>query len=248
VADERGGDQEVAGINGGLFQFIRECRESALGHETTVVLLPGMAADERLFEPQRRSFPGLIVPPWIEPEPCEPLASYARRMAARLDASRPNVIGGVSFGGIVALEMAEHLGLAECVLISSIRAPAEMPWRLRVLRSLATFGPDRLGVTAGWAARWLAPSMPRATARRLGRLAAPQSAFLRWACWAVLHWQPTPGARRTRVRQIHGSADRTFPIRYTHPNQIITGGGHLLTLTHPAEVNEFLEREGFCPA
>jgi hypothetical protein len=158
VADERGGDQEVAGINGGLFQFIRECRESALGHETTVVLLPGMAADERLFEPQRRSFPGLIVPPWIEPEPCEPLASYARRIAARLNSSDLLLIGGVSFGGIVALEMADHLGLAECVLISSIRSPAEMPWQLRVLRPLATVGPDRLGITSGWAARWLAPS------------------------------------------------------------------------------------------
>ena len=42
--------------------------------------------------------------------------------------------------------------------------------------------------------------------------------------------------------QIHGSADRTFPIRYTHPDQIVTGGGHLLTLTHPIEVNEFLAR------
>ena len=38
-------------------------------------MLPGMAADERLFEPQRREFPGLIVPPWIEPEPYESLAS-----------------------------------------------------------------------------------------------------------------------------------------------------------------------------
>jgi pimeloyl-ACP methyl ester carboxylesterase len=98
-----------------------------LGHETTVVLLPGMAADERLFEPQRRAFPNLIVPPWIEPEPCEPLAAYARRMAARLNSSDLLLIGGVSFGGIVALEMADHLGLAECVLISSIRSPAEMP-------------------------------------------------------------------------------------------------------------------------
>jgi pimeloyl-ACP methyl ester carboxylesterase len=218
-----------------------------LGHETTVVLLPGMAADERMFEPQRRAFPNLIVPPWIEPEPREPLSSYARRMAARLNSSGLLLIGGVSFGGIVALEMADHLGLAKCVLISSIRSPAEMPWRLRVLRPLATVGPDRLGVTAGWAARWLAPSMPRATARRLGRLAAPQSAFLCWACWAALHWEPTPTARRTRVRQIHGSVDRTFPIRYTHPDQIIIGGGHLLTLTHPAEVNEYLAREAFSP-
>jgi pimeloyl-ACP methyl ester carboxylesterase len=219
-----------------------------LGHETTVVLLPGMAADERMFEPQRRAFPNLIVPPWIEPEPCEPLSSYARRMAARLNSPGLLLIGGVSFGGIVALEMADYVGLADCVLISSIRSPAEMPWRLRVLRPLASVGPDRLGLTAGWATRWLAPSMPRATVRRLGRLAAPQSAFLRWACWAVLDWQPTPSARRTRVRKIHGSADRTFPIRYTHPDQIVTGGGHLLTLTHPAEVNEFLACAGFRPA
>jgi pimeloyl-ACP methyl ester carboxylesterase len=218
-----------------------------LSHETSVVLLPGMAADDRLFEPQRRAFPNLIVPPWIEPEPWEPLSSYARRMAARLNSSGLLLIGGVSFGGIVALEMADYLGLAKCVLISSIRSPAEMPWRLRVLRSLATVGPDRLGITSGWAARWLAPSMPRATVRRLGRLAAPQSTFLRWACWAVLDWQPTPRARRTRVRQIHGSADRTFPIRYTHPDRIIIGGGHLLTLTHPAEVNEYLAREAFSP-
>jgi pimeloyl-ACP methyl ester carboxylesterase len=208
--------------------------------DSKIIMLPGMAADERLFEPQRQAFPSLIVPPWIEPEPDEPLVSYARRMASQIEPAGLVLIGGVSFGGMVALEMADHLGLSECVLISSIRSPEELPWRLRTLRPIARIGPVRLGATAGWAARWLAPSMPRATARRLGRLAAPQSAFLRWACWAVLRWQPTLEALRVRVHQIHGSADRTFPLRYTHPGQIVVGGGHLLTLTHPTEVNEFL--------
>jgi pimeloyl-ACP methyl ester carboxylesterase len=210
-----------------------------MDNDGTLVLLPGMAADERLFGPQKRVFRGLIVPPWIDPEPREPLASYARRMATSVKPFKPFVVGGVSFGGVVALEMADHLGLTECVLISSIRSPAEMPWRLHVLRPLASIGPERLGSTAGWAARFLAP-MPGATAHRLGRLAVPQSAFLRWACWAVLQWQPTLEARRVRVRHIHGSADRTFPICHTHPDQIINGGGHLLTLTHATEINEFL--------
>jgi pimeloyl-ACP methyl ester carboxylesterase len=120
-----------------------------------MMLLPGMAANEMLFEPQRRAFPGLIVPPWSDPDPREPLACYARRMAGAIKLSRPAIIGGVSFGGIVALEMANHLGLAECVLISSIR---------------------------------------------------------------------------------------TFPVAYTHPDRIVPGGGHLLTLTHPVEVNNFLSR------
>ena len=213
-----------------------------MDHDRTLVMLPGMAADARLFEPQHRVFPGMIVPPWIDPEPREPLASYARRMASELKPSSPILIGGVSFGGIVALEMAGYLGLRECALISSIRSPGELPWRLRVLRPLASIGPDRLGTMAGWSAHWLAPVMSRATARRLGRLAVPQSAFLRWACWAVLRWQPSPEARRVRVRQIHGSADRTFPLRYTHADQIILGGGHLLTLTHANQINEFVSR------
>lgn len=209
-----------------------------------LVMLPGMGADGRLFEPQRRVFPGLTVPPWIEPLPCERLDSYARRMASHIDPAGLVLIGGVSFGGMVALEMAHYLGLEDCVLISSVRSPAEMPWRLRALRSLARLGPTGLGVSAGWAARWLAFSMPPATARRLGRLAAPQSAFLRWACWAVLRWEPTPEALRIRIHQIHGAADRTFPLWYTQPDQVVRNGGHLLTLTHPLEVNQFIARTG----
>ncbi len=138
-----------------------------MDNDRTLVLLPGMAADLRLFEPQRRVFRSMIVASWIDPEPREPLACYARRMACRVEASRPSLIGGVSFGGIVALEMANHLGLTECVLISSVRSPAEMPWRLRFLRPIASIGPERLGSMPGWSARWLAPAMSRATARRL---------------------------------------------------------------------------------
>src|SRR5206468_199 len=114
--------------------------------------------------------------------------------------------------------------------------------RLRALRPLAYLGPGRLGWAADRASRWSAPLMPRATARRLERLAKPQSAFLRWASWAALCWRPSPAARRVRVLQIHGSEDRTFTLRYTRPDEIVPGGGHLLSLTHPGEVNDFLLR------
>ncbi len=103
---------------------------NALSDEAKLIMLPGMAADERLFEPQRQAISGLIVPPWIEPDPDEHLVSYAQRMASQIDPAGLVLIGGVSFGGMIALEMAYRLGLSECVLISSIRSPEEMPWRL----------------------------------------------------------------------------------------------------------------------
>ena len=198
---------------------------NALIDDAKMIMLPGMAADERLFEPQRRVFPGLVVPPWIEPEPREPLDCYARRMASQIDPRGLVLIGGVSFGGMVALEMAYHLGLTQCVMISSIRSPVELPWRLRALGPLARIGPTRLAATAGWAARWLAPSMPRATARRLGRLAVPQSTFLRWACWAVLRWQPTPEALRIRVHQIQARPIELSRFAILIPDRIVKAVG-----------------------
>jgi pimeloyl-ACP methyl ester carboxylesterase len=215
-----------------------------MGDDVPLILLPGMAADERLFAPQRVAFPRLLVPAWIEPLSQEPLRSYAARLARQVDPGRLCVVGGASFGGIVALEMAAHLRARACVLISSVRSPGELPGWYRLLRPAAVLGPATLGWLAGLIAGASAPSLPRDVAWRLRRLSGPEAAFLRWASWAVLAWQPSREARRVQVYQIHGSADRTFPVRYTRADIVVPKGGHLLPLTHPQAVNELLRQVG----
>jgi pimeloyl-ACP methyl ester carboxylesterase len=152
-----------------------------MGDKMPLILLSGMAADERLFAPQRAAFPQLLVPAWIEPLPQESLRSYAGRLARRIDPGRPCVVGGVSFGGIVALEMAVHLQARACVLISSVRSPVEFPWWYRLLRPAAALGPVGLGQLAGLVAAASAPSLPPHAAQRLRRLSEPEAAFQRWA-------------------------------------------------------------------
>ena len=80
---------------------------------TRLVLFPGLGADGRLFEPQRRGLPADVqieTPPWIEPLSIdETVESYLRRMAERVSPPREGerlFLGGVSFGAIVALEAA----------------------------------------------------------------------------------------------------------------------------------------------
>jgi pimeloyl-ACP methyl ester carboxylesterase len=212
-----------------------------MGEDMPLILLPGMAADERLFAPQRAAFPRLVVAAWIAPLPQEPLRSYATRLARRIDPGQPCVVGGASFGGIVALEMADHLQARACVLISSVRSPDELPGWYRLLRPAAVLGPAGLGRLAGLLAGASAPSLPSRTAQHLRRLSAPEAAFQRWASWAVLTWRPSRATRQVKVYQIHGGADRTLPIRYTRPDVVVAGGGHLLPLTHPRAVNEMLD-------
>src|SRR5204863_6450986 len=90
-----------------------------------LLLLPGMGTDERLFRYQKEAFPTLIVPPWIEPLAGESLSHYAAHLARIVDPGVPCFIGGASFGGIVALEMANHLHARACFLIASVSSPEQ---------------------------------------------------------------------------------------------------------------------------
>jgi pimeloyl-ACP methyl ester carboxylesterase len=210
--------------------------------DVPIILLSGMAADERLFEPQLLRFPNLRVASWIEPQPKESLRSYAARLARLVDPGRSCLVGGASFGGIVALEMAAHLRARACLLIGSVRRPEELPWRWRAFRPAAILGPRGIQVMAALLARVGFPVLSGGRVRRLQRLAQPEAAFVRWAMCAVLRWSPSPGARRIQVFHIHGEADRTLPVQRVRPDVIVPAGGHALPLTNPTAVNEFICR------
>jgi hypothetical protein len=56
--------------------------------QVLIVLLSGMAADERLFAPQVAAFPTLCVQPWIAPRPGKSGRQYAARLAPRANPGR----------------------------------------------------------------------------------------------------------------------------------------------------------------
>ena len=207
-------------------------------------LLPGMGGDGRMFQPQLAAIPSARVPPWIAPGPGEGLPSYAARMARAVDPGGPCFVGGASFGGMVAVEMARHLDARACFLIGSVRSPAELPPRTHLFRWLGHWtgahglelvpGAARaLGAVAG---RWLSP----AVGSLVLQLADTDRRFFRWAALAVLQWQPSPGPLSVPVLQIHGDQDRMLPHQFTRPDVLVHGAGHLVSMSHGDEVAGFL--------
>jgi pimeloyl-ACP methyl ester carboxylesterase len=205
-----------------------------------IILLPGMAAGERLFESQVAAFPTMLVQKWIDPLPRESLRGYAARLARVVDPGRPCIVGGASFGGIVALEMAHHLPATACILIGSIRSTVSFSWKWRLLRPLALLGPERIAVLTRILARSGHHFFNRSTLRKLQRLAHPEAAFVRWATCAVLQWQPSPMVKGLKVFHIHGSADHILPASLVCPDVLVPGGSHALSLFNPWVVNGFI--------
>ena len=211
--------------------------------DLNVVFLPGLGADGRLFAAQREVFPNLISPPWLAPAGHEDLAQYAARLAEKVPLGRPLFLGGCSLGGMLAYEMARLLRPDALVLMGSASSRHEIPAYLRLLAGLARIVPlagFRLARLAPPAVghlfgvhdieqRWILIDMFRRT--------SPE--FFRWACAAIHEWNPQPLAA-VPVFVIHGAHDRILPLGRRAVDVVIKGAGHLLTMTHHQQVNEFL--------
>ncbi len=210
-----------------------------------LILLPGMGGDARMFRPQLAALANATVPAWIEPQRGEGLAAYAARMARAVDPGGACFVGGSSFGGMVAVEMVRHLAAARaCFLIGSIRSPREFPLRIRFLRPwlgrVAGRVPDLAPACAKALRLILPPRLATATRSMLEQLADTDRPFFRWAAMAALRWEPSPEPLAVPIAHIHGDRDRILPHRLTRPDVLVRGAGHLLSMTHAEEVNEFL--------
>src|ERR1700712_4564404 len=97
-----------------------------------LILLPGLGIDERLFEPQRALRARIEVPAWLRFEVEETMEHYAQRMVETIDQSSPFFLGGVSFGGMLALEMAKYLKPQAVIAIAACRAGREVAWPFRM--------------------------------------------------------------------------------------------------------------------
>jgi pimeloyl-ACP methyl ester carboxylesterase len=206
----------------------------------TWYLIPGLGADERIF--RRLRLKGTVhVLAWLAPQsPTEPLPHYAARLAATVPVDVPCWLVGVSFGGLLAQEIAQLRPLARVVLISSLGSPHNLPPLLRLagatgLHRLLPFG------LLKWLprlAQWFFGARGGTEYRLLRQILADTDAsFARWATAQLLAWRGpgAPGAVR-----IHGTRDRLLPAGAARIDYPVPGAGHFLIVSHAARVSEVL--------
>ncbi len=217
-----------------------------------LVLFSGLGADDAIFVPQKLQFPELLVPAWREPLPDESLDGYAQRMVKEIGTIDSETwIGGASFGGILALHMAEHVQPKGVILLGSVHSPTELPLYARCARWVRwatplipvrliqwTFLPVIMRCVKPWPRLYgLAWQLSRSNPR-----------VIRWSIRQILEWKRAPVVR-CPVVHIHGSRDWVLPARLTTPDRIVEGGGHIVSLTHSQAVIDFLkETVEACPA
>ena len=206
----------------------------------TIYCISGLGADERAFSRLQVAGHNVVCLPWLTPDHKETIRDYATRMAAGIREPDP-VLMGLSFGGMMIIEIAKQLPVQKLVLISSIKTVKEQPSWMKTagLLQLNKIFPMRsFRLMEPIQNRNLGISTPEEIELvRSYRRNAPQ-AYMDWAINQVLNWRNDWHPECTF--HVHGDADKLFPIRKVSPTHIIKGGGHFMIMNRSAEVSAAL--------
>ncbi len=205
-----------------------------------VYFISGLAADCRVFThvelPQ--GFQKCFIN-WIDPLPGESLSAYAIRLAGAIDTTQPFVIAGLSMGGMMATEIANHYHAAACLLLCSVPSYQHLPpyYALARRAGLHKIVPIGLLKQVSMLKRDFTPDTKADKILLRQIVADSDPRFIRWAMGAVLQWKNEKIP--SQLWQIHGSKDGILPMRYTRPTHILQGGNHLMIMSRAAEINQF---------
>lgn len=102
-----------------------------------IYLLSGLGADKRVFSRLVFSANHVIRHiEWISPISNEGLSSYAERLSRQIDEAEPFCLVGISFGGMVAVELNKFVKPLQTIIISSASTDVQIPWYYKVLGRL----------------------------------------------------------------------------------------------------------------
>jgi len=206
-----------------------------------VYFISGLAADKRVFKYiQLPTDCEAVFLDWISPEKDESLASYALRLAEKIDSSAPFGLIGLSFGGMLAIEIAKQYKPAITILISSVPVAKQLPGYFRMVgkMGLHKIVPVSLLKSSAATKRFFTREK-NADKKLLWEIINESDAgLIRWSVDAILNWQneivPQP------LWHIHGTRDEILPVRFTHPTHTVPKHGHMLVMTAAGRVNELL--------
>lgn len=216
-----------------------------------LILLPGLGSSPAVFEHQRKAFGDrLETPAYIPHRRGESVSAYAKRWASQLrrpNETRPVFLGGASFGGMLAQEMALHMDPKPSVvlLISTARQANKVTAVMQLAellgRAVPTKSINQL-MPLGKLAFALREGLDDDDKRRLMK-GDVDPAVTKWASSVAVGWPGfTPPSDYPPTYHIHAKNDWVIkpPSSDTANVELVDSGSHLLHMTHPKTVNRFL--------
>jgi pimeloyl-ACP methyl ester carboxylesterase len=205
----------------------------------TIYGISGLGADERVFkhlelnqeiEPVR----------WIEPRIGESIKSYALRLSDQIK-DEEFILIGVSFGGLMAVELNKILKPRLTILISSaetrndLRRVYRLIGKIGIINLIPSFmiNPPKIMMY------WLFGARNR---RLLGEILDDTDlGFAKWAMIQLTSW--TQKDKIDGLIKIHGTHDKLIPYKKSGHTVTVKDGEHFMIVDEAIEISRIIKEK-----
>jgi len=200
-----------------------------------------LGADERIFNKLVVDGANFIYLPWVTAQNADTVETYAAKMAATIPEPNP-IILGMSFGGILAVEIAKIMPVKKLFLISTAKTKHELGEDPGIVKffikyKLIPFGIIKYFPNGIFYNRFGAKTKEE---KKLlaGILRDTDTVFLKWAMKALLTWNNETYSEN--YVQLHGTKDKIILPQYVYPDFWIEEGTHIMIYSLADTVNSII--------
>lgn len=213
-----------------------------------LILLPGLAADERMYRQLAELNIQLLTPRLLIPERNETMAGYSLRHAQWLKIGANDVVGGCSFGSMVASEICRQRSTRGLILLSGALSSAALAPAAQKLKFASAFIPYAIARQIIMSSMFLRAVFGAHDTEKI-KLArqmisdTPREILVRGSQLAARYTQEMVQAPlKCPVFALHGGQDRVLAVPAVKQCHIIADAGHGMVISHPEQVDAFLQR------
>lgn len=210
-----------------------------------IFLIPGLGYDHRIFENLDLSTFDAMFINWLEPSLNESIRDYAKRISEKIENTDKKIILiGHSLGGIISQEIASFRKIDKIILISSIKSRRELPFFFKIIKPLRLdkFFTKELSIkTVKYWGKSHGFHTPQEHDLFKSMVGNQTNTYLQWALRALSAWQTPSLPKTTKLIQIHGTDDKTFPFKLiNHPDIILEQGSHIMVYKQGPKMTDLI--------
>ena len=199
--------------------------------------ISGLGADKRVFDLLKVNHK-LIHLDWITPLKNENCIDYSTRLASSIDTTKPFGLIGVSFGGMIAVEIAKQLNSDITILISSTETKHGLRSIYRSLgkTKIINLMPEFCFKIPKPIAYYLFSAKNKSLLADI--LNDSDLKLTKWSVKQIINWTNT-----TKIKncyKIGGNHDRMIPQNTDSNTKIINDTGHFMIVDKADEVSQII--------
>lgn len=205
-------------------------------------LISGLGSDESIFH--YLHLPGIETKyiTWISPRIKESIPDYAARLVDQIDLNDEVILLGVSFGGIIAQEIAKIIPCSKVIIVSSVKSPQEYSWQLSFVRATKLhklFSAKFLKWSNKLTADYYFGTASKEESVLLQQIISDtDEPFMIWAIDQLMYWENDHTTKN--LLHLHGTHDKIFPVKYLRNVVKIEEGGHFMMANKSAELSKLI--------